>query len=265
MEVHYHPNLHHEKKPWKEYLLEGLMIFLAVMMGFFAENLREHISDNNREKEFAKALYTELSIDSATAAEKFQLRQSREGDLDYLGRYFKDSSLTVLPRQFYPNFAKFYIVNIYVFEPKDGILSQLRNSGSLRYFKSVPLQKLLGDLSVAINNMRNRNEQEYQFFANPLKPFLLKHFDFNWINQLRLLSGPGNSRTILNMIDPYLKGSQIIPAEILDVKTLDRTEASNMAAFYKQMQVSTRTLQLNDYIQINKKILQELRQTYPLD
>ncbi|MGZ3945675.1 MAG: hypothetical protein ACXVIY_07505 [Mucilaginibacter sp.] len=265
MEVHHHPRLDHNPKPWKEYILEGLMIFLAVTMGFFAESLREHIGDNSREKEFAKALYTELYADSVTAAEKIQLRLSREGDLDYLGRYFKDSSLTVLPRQFYPTFAKFYLVNIYTFEPKDGILSQLRNSGSLRYFKSVPLQKLLGDLSVAINNIRNRNDQEYQFFASPLKPFLLKHFDFNWINQLRQISPPGTSRSLLTMIDPYLKSTRTIPAEILDVKTLDRGEASNMAAFYKQMQVSTRTLTLNDYIQINKKILQELRQTYPLD
>jgi hypothetical protein len=34
MEVHHHPDLHHEKKPWKEYLLEGLMIFLAVTRAF---------------------------------------------------------------------------------------------------------------------------------------------------------------------------------------------------------------------------------------
>jgi hypothetical protein len=56
--------------------------------------------------------------------------------------------------------------------------SQLRNSGSLRYFKSISLQKLLGDLSVCINNIRYRNEQEYQYFANPIKPFLLKYYDF---------------------------------------------------------------------------------------
>src|ERR1700731_4697152 len=39
MEVHHHPDLHHEKKPWKEYFLEFLMIFLAVTMGFFAETI----------------------------------------------------------------------------------------------------------------------------------------------------------------------------------------------------------------------------------
>ena len=57
--------------------------------------------------------------------------------------------------------------------------------GSLRYFKSGALQKLLGDLSVDINNIRYRNDHEYQFFASPLKPFLLKHFDFDWLDQLR--------------------------------------------------------------------------------
>src|ERR1700733_12146647 len=46
MEVHHHPEV--EKKGFKEYILEGLMIFLAVTMGFFAENLRETISDNQK-------------------------------------------------------------------------------------------------------------------------------------------------------------------------------------------------------------------------
>ena len=51
MEVHHHPDLHHKKKNLKEYFLEFLMIFLAVTLGFFAETLREKISDNHREKD----------------------------------------------------------------------------------------------------------------------------------------------------------------------------------------------------------------------
>lgn len=37
-------------KPFKTYLFEGLMIFLAVLLGFFAENMREEYADKNREK-----------------------------------------------------------------------------------------------------------------------------------------------------------------------------------------------------------------------
>jgi len=43
MEVHHHP--HVGKKRFKEYLLEGLMIFVAVTLGFFAESLREHFAN----------------------------------------------------------------------------------------------------------------------------------------------------------------------------------------------------------------------------
>jgi hypothetical protein len=262
MEVHHHPQLEHKPKPWKEYLLEGFMIFIAVTMGFFAESLREHISDNHREHEFAKALYNELTVDSATAASKLQLRTDREKTLDYLYHYFKDSSLTTLPRQFYPAFTNLYIVNIYTFEPKDGILSQLKNSGSLRYFRSLALQKLLGDLNVSINNIRNRNDQEYQYFASPLKQFLLQHYDFNWLDQLRQSYPPTNS--ILYLVKPYMQGKHTIAASILDVASFNRNEAANIVSFYKQMLLSSRTLQLNDYIAINHQILQDLRKTYNL-
>ncbi len=52
MEVHHHPKA--EKKNFKEYFLEFLMIFLAVTMGFFAESLREHIVDGEREEHMPK-------------------------------------------------------------------------------------------------------------------------------------------------------------------------------------------------------------------
>jgi len=263
MEVHHHPQLKHEQKPWKEYLLEGFMIFLAVMMGFFAENLREHISDNNREKEFAKALYTELKDDSIAAADKLNARMVKDRELVYLHDYFKDSSLTVLPRGFYKSFTiGAYLINRYAFEPKDGILSQLRNSGSLRYFKSVNLQKQLGDLSVDINNMRYRNEQEYQYFADPLKRFLLLHFDFEWLNQLR---NANTSPNIDNAFADYMSGKIKATGNILNISSFDRSEAANMMGFYRQLVVSTNSLQLNNYIIDNRKVLETLRKTYPLN
>jgi len=260
LEVHHHP--HVEKKRFKEYVLEGLMIFFAVSMGFFAENFREHITENQREKEFAKTLYTELSDDSASAATSVSRRLYKEKDLDYLYEFFKDSSLTNLPKSFYPSYIKgLYLINTYAFEPKDGILSQLRNSGSLRYFKSIALQKLLGDLSVCINNLRTRNDQEYQFFSSPIKPFLLRHCDFKWLDQLR---NNDTKQAVLEVINEYDSGSVVIRAEILNINELDRTEARNMVMFYKQMVFSTRSLQLKNYITTNHQILELLRDLYSL-
>ena len=262
METHAH---HLHKTPghgWKHYFFEFFMLFLAVSLGFFVENQREHYVEQQREKEFAQQLYLELSDDSTIASTRLKRRIAKEKDMDYLSSFFRDSTLTPLPRDVYPAFTtSAYLINAYAFEPKDGILSQLRNSGSLRYFKSIALQKLLGDISVCINNMRYRNEQEYQFFANPIKPFMLKHYDFKWVDQLRKEAGDGN---IYDIINQYRQGNSAIEAQIPNLSSFDRNEASNIIMFYKQMVVSTRTLQLNDYIVTNHKILDELRNEYDL-
>jgi len=65
MEVHHHPDVHHKKKKFKEYFLEFLMIFLAVTLGFFAENIREHIADGKKEKYLIHLLKEDLTKDTA--------------------------------------------------------------------------------------------------------------------------------------------------------------------------------------------------------
>src|SRR6188472_1495273 len=248
MEVHSHS--HTPRKKWTHYLWEFLMLFLAVFCGFLAEYQLEHVIEHQREKEYANALYEELLADSVSFSNKLNARLEKEKDCDYLWSYIKDSSLTDLPKKFYPAYTTvFYLINSYTFEPKDGILSQLKSSGSLRYFKNPELQKLFGDISVAINNVRYRNEQEYQFFANPIKPFILQHYDFKWVDNVRRMSANAYYLDLLNL---YLSSDTLIKADILNLPTFNRNEAANMVMFYKTMMVSSRTLQMNDYIKTNE-------------
>jgi hypothetical protein len=65
MEVHHHPQLEHKPKPWKEYLLEYFMIFLAVMTGFFAESYREHLGDRAKETEYMQSMVQDLRADTS--------------------------------------------------------------------------------------------------------------------------------------------------------------------------------------------------------
>ena len=229
-------------------------------LGFIAENIRESNADHEREKQYAQELYNEFFADSISFQQKLTARSDKEKSCDYLYTYIKDSSLINLPREFYPAYTKvFYLINSYTFEPKDGVLNQLKSSGSLRYFKDAELQKLFGDISVAINNMRYRNQQEYQFFANPIKPFLLEHYDFKWMDDLRKMSANAYNIDLLNM---YSKSNLFFKAEVLNIPSFNKSEAANMIMFYKTMLVSSRTLQMNDYIKANEKILQVLRKDY---
>jgi hypothetical protein len=81
MEVHHHPSRKAgENKGFKEYFLEFVMIFLAVTLGFFAENIREHITEKNRENEYIESLTTDLNddinnLDSIIVFEKAGMQQ----------------------------------------------------------------------------------------------------------------------------------------------------------------------------------------------
>ena len=130
MEVHHHP--HAEKKSFKEYLLEGLMIFLAVSMGFFAEGLREHIGDREKEKQFMESLSHDLSTDIANL-ERIQLRRTKRDP-------YLDSFMIILGKSDLLSQSRYlYLYNTITvrtaptnFHPTDGTLEQLKNTGNLR-------------------------------------------------------------------------------------------------------------------------------------
>jgi len=69
MEVHHHPHVENLSagkagKRFKEYFLEFLMIFLAVTMGFFAENIRENYVEHKSAREYASLLIEDLATDT---------------------------------------------------------------------------------------------------------------------------------------------------------------------------------------------------------
>jgi hypothetical protein len=62
MEVH-HPHHPTHKKKWSEYIIEFVMLFAAVTLGFFAENVREHMSENEKKKELLHAVARDFETD----------------------------------------------------------------------------------------------------------------------------------------------------------------------------------------------------------
>jgi uncharacterized protein YlxW (UPF0749 family) len=63
MEVH-HPHHPTHKKKWSEYIIEFVMLFAAVTLGFFAENLREHQTIDNHKNQNLIAMIDDLKQDS---------------------------------------------------------------------------------------------------------------------------------------------------------------------------------------------------------
>src|SRR4030095_1909637 len=61
MEVHHHS--HTARKKWTHYFWEFLMLFLAVSLGFYAENLREGMIHKEQVKTNMRSLLSDLRSD----------------------------------------------------------------------------------------------------------------------------------------------------------------------------------------------------------
>ncbi|HSV10901.1 MAG TPA: hypothetical protein VLI68_09035 [Hanamia sp.] len=135
MEVHHHPDLHNKKKNFKEYFLEFLMIFLAVTMGFFAEQIRESFVARTHEKEYIQSFYEDLSQDQKNLPELSDWIQMDINVSDSLKLLLKNVTLKTKANDIYVDF-RFLIrqLGIKNFVTERTIL-QLRNAGEWRLIR----------------------------------------------------------------------------------------------------------------------------------
>ena len=133
MEVHHHA--HHEgKKNWKSYFWEFLMLFLAVFCGFLAENQREHIVENKREKQFMQSLVRDLKKDTIFLNSSFPKKAARIKAIDSVFTFFENN-----PQ---PNEIPGYVIVQMrrttwdqLIDRNNSTIDQMKNSGNLRLIR----------------------------------------------------------------------------------------------------------------------------------
>ncbi len=130
MEVHHHPNV--EKKNFKEYLLEFIMIFLAVTMGFFAESIRENLADHSKEKEYIQSMIADLKNDTANLRDVIDFNMKRVSGIDSLSSLLNKTPLTADDEKRLYILNSRYASNIASMDWSDGTIRQLLTSGNLR-------------------------------------------------------------------------------------------------------------------------------------
>ncbi len=132
MEVHHHPDLHHKKKRFKEYFLEFLMIFIAVTLGFLAENLREHISNRSKEKEYIRAFIRNVEDDTANLRRVIRYDDVQVKGIDsFLQLRHADLKLDKNVKRFY-SLANRHLYSSASFSSNSTTLQQLKSTGDYR-------------------------------------------------------------------------------------------------------------------------------------
>ena len=242
------------------------MLFLAVFCGFLAEYQLEHKIEKDRAKELAQSFYEELKGDSSAVQRAIKNWSKRDSAVTYLIKYFTDSSISNCSIYFSRNFfIAFAYSTPTIFEPRDIILEQLKHSGSLRYFKNKELQKLIGDLSVAIVNVHKRNEIEQGYLEDHTTPFLIRHNDAFWYQQIQKDRQNIQGLQILSILLPGHQGNaEKIPFHFNNLESFKRIESLNMLYIFQLLLSTSRQVQYNKYKNLNKQILDVLYKEYQL-
>ncbi len=195
MEVHHHPDLHHKRKHFKEYFLEFLMIFLAVTMGFFAENIREAISDHHREKQYMQSMLHDLEKDTAALREGLDFSAYVANGLDSLKNMLYSEPGTTNSAELYRLHTTYSRrVNIYF---SDQTSSQLK-VGGMQLIKNRPVAAAISGYWSLIEALKGVLDNYSGKGANASE-IASRIFNYKYVHFFRV---DAERRTIMQ-IDPH--------------------------------------------------------------
>ena len=158
MEVHKHPHHVLHKKKWPEYLLEFFMLFLAVFLGFVAENYREHTVEKERAKQYASQLLNDLKTDSAQLDSSILLNAMISRKLDTLRRLIDQKSNTTTGQlYYYGRFTTWYNR----LTPNDATMQQMKSSGGIRYFHNPRIENMISEYDRLLRRLQVHEAGEY--------------------------------------------------------------------------------------------------------
>jgi hypothetical protein len=172
MEIHAN-DLH--KAPgqgWKHYFFEFFMLFTAVFCGFLAENWREHIVELEREQQYIRSFYQDLTEDENDQQKTINNLDHEVIIADSLFALLNNINTTKPANQVYMDLRSMSRSGTVLVRVNDRTIVQLRNAGGMRlirnknvsdsmmvYYKEISYLQFLFDESVSIRrSLREKYE-----------------------------------------------------------------------------------------------------------
>jgi hypothetical protein len=176
MEVHSHTHTPHGRdKKWTHYLWEFLMLFFAVLSGFFAEYQLEHKIEKDRARQFLQSMVVDVrtnikNLDSLLVQDKIII--ANHSDLvDWLLRDSTSIDRTAFARKMGAVWVRNFLVRKETYE-------QMKSSGSLRYVGNIEFLKKMMDYERITNFAQYRNQEfEKKYYTELFIPALYKNYD----------------------------------------------------------------------------------------
>jgi len=179
-------------------LIEMLIFFSAISLGFIVENYREDYSEKKNSEKLISSLLIDLKGDLKRFDEFTELRRSLINDVYHFIDDIEKNGLNNYNIEQQILFAK-AIFNWTYFKPNIANIEQIISSGALRYLGEDELIYQIGILEASNNSLIDRQEREQEYFLNYLQPLMHKYYNFKWLNKnyIRNWDSYGNSINLL--------------------------------------------------------------------
>ena len=193
----YHPHGNHQNRNFKDYISEFIMIFIAITGGFFMENMREHVVEHHKEKEYIVRLIRDIKQDTTDLKYFMQWNKEQMQELDSLRILIDKPVSSIDPDKFIALLSN-DLNDCHLFTPRDITMSQLKNTGGLRlienstvsdsiviYYNTIENSILLGNANSKFMDESFQEEMKFIDFNEIIYKGKLKFFDINKLRGLR--------------------------------------------------------------------------------
>jgi hypothetical protein len=137
-----------KKRNWSSYFKEFFMLFLAISLGFFVENQREAYVENKSAKVLAQSMLEDLEQDRKALQDGIRFMEEKDQNMDEFLRMLHAPGADWDTVAFYKSMTM--VFSTFPFSPTDGTYSQMKSSGTLRYFD----QRLVNKMNAYDNQLK---------------------------------------------------------------------------------------------------------------
>jgi hypothetical protein len=181
MEVH-HPHHPTHKKKWSEYILEFFMLFVAVTLGFFAENIREHYVEKHKATENVQNLFKDLKTDSLFFNYMIKIRDKQDSCFQIISRLYDQ-------RKIEQDISTLYVAHSFIAlrimpTVNTMALDQIKNSGALNYIEDERLRQEIQQYANNAVSLKIREQREYDFIDKNIDPLTINRFEYKYFKEL---------------------------------------------------------------------------------
>ena len=256
MEVHAHT--HTPRKKWTHYFWEFIMLFLAVSLGFYAENTREKILHKKEVKTQLVSMLSDLQSDISLF--------DSVTDRNSYGATMADSLVELLHSDV-TNTSDIYFAarivtaNLGYYYTNSKSFDQLKTAGLLRYIKNKELLDSIGSyyasfqwLSNQIDLLRLKMDEVHKGNTRLFDGYVFQQMTMN----IKIISnsGVGGQRTTISK--PLVKPS-LLSVDVTDINTvsLNYHYYSTTIKFYIRNAISLQNRA--------KKLIEMIKREYHFD